>query len=52
MKKTVEKLSLNRETVRLIDVAAAALPTLVPGCATGIGGGCGPSSPPATCPPA
>lgn len=51
MKKTVKKLSLNRETVRLIYVAAAA-PTLVPGCATGIGGGCGPSSPPATCPPA
>ncbi len=51
MKKTVKKLKLNRETVQLIDVAAG-VPTLAPGCPTGIGGGCGASSPPATCPPA
>jgi hypothetical protein len=51
MKKNLTKLTLNRETVRLIHVSAGLLQTLAPGCHTGVGQ-CGPSSPPATCPPA
>jgi hypothetical protein len=50
MKKSVKTLTLNRETLQLID-AAVVLHTLAPGCLTGVGGGCGPSSPPETCPP-
>jgi hypothetical protein len=48
MKKSLKKLTLNRETVKLIDVAAG-LRTLAAGCVTGVGGGCGPTSPPETC---
>jgi hypothetical protein len=50
MKKKVTKLVLNRESLRLMAVVAGA-PTLVPGCHTRATQ-CGPSSPPATCPPA
>ncbi len=49
-KKTMPRLTLNRETVRLAGVAAG-LATHVAGCQTGATQ-CGPSSPPETCPPA
>lgn len=50
MKKNLKKMALNRETLKRID-AAAGLHTLAQGCVTGVGGGCGPSAAPETCPP-
>jgi|HubBroStandDraft_3_1064219.scaffolds.fasta_scaffold15646_3 hypothetical protein len=46
MKKEIRKLVLNRETLRLSEVAAGVRYTQYPPTQ------CGPSSPPATCPPA